>query len=298
MTLEASTKTKVLLDTDIGSDIDDAICLAYLLAQPACDLLGITTVSGEAQKRAMLASALCEVAGRDVPIYPGIERPLLSVVKQPTAPQAEALARWQHKQDFPQNEAITFLEQTIRAHPGEVSLLAIGPMTNIALLFATYPDIPYLLKSLVLMCGQFAPSGREWNALNDPYAAEIVYRAPVAVHRSIGLDVTTQVRMPASEFRQHCDTPLLRPVLDFAEVWFQQSETVTFHDPLAAATIFDRSLCSFSYGNVSVEIKDEAKSGQTYWQPGGIQTRHEVALAVNVEGFLKHYFGVFSKSKD
>ena len=62
---------KLLLDTDIGSDIDDAVCLAYLLAQPACDLLGITTVSGEADHRAMLASALCRVAGRDVPIFPG-----------------------------------------------------------------------------------------------------------------------------------------------------------------------------------------------------------------------------------
>lgn len=60
--------TKVLLDTDIGTDVDDAVCLAYLLSHPACELLGITTVTGEAQKRASLASVLCEVAGRNVPI--------------------------------------------------------------------------------------------------------------------------------------------------------------------------------------------------------------------------------------
>ena len=59
--------TKVLFDTDIGTDIDDAVCLAYLLAQPACELLGITTVSGEPTKRAMLASALCQAAGKDIP---------------------------------------------------------------------------------------------------------------------------------------------------------------------------------------------------------------------------------------
>ncbi len=63
--------TKVLLDTDIGSDIDDAVCLAYLLAQPACELMGITTVTGEGQGRAMMASALCQLAGQDVPIYIG-----------------------------------------------------------------------------------------------------------------------------------------------------------------------------------------------------------------------------------
>ena len=54
---------KVLLDTDIGSDIDDALCLAYLLAQPECELLGITTVTGDVEKRAMLASAQCKVVG-------------------------------------------------------------------------------------------------------------------------------------------------------------------------------------------------------------------------------------------
>lgn len=60
---------KLLLDTDIGSDIDDAVCLAYLLAQPQCELLGITTVSGEPIRRAMIASAICTAAGKDVPIY-------------------------------------------------------------------------------------------------------------------------------------------------------------------------------------------------------------------------------------
>ena len=64
-------KTKIILDTDIGSDIDDAVCLAYLLAQPDCELLGITTVAGEAEARARMASALCKVAGKDVPIFPG-----------------------------------------------------------------------------------------------------------------------------------------------------------------------------------------------------------------------------------
>ena len=71
---------KVLLDTDIGSDIDDAICLAYLLAKPECELLGITTVSGEPEKRAMLASAICRTAGRDIPIFPGAPLPLLCLL--------------------------------------------------------------------------------------------------------------------------------------------------------------------------------------------------------------------------
>ena len=117
---------KVLLDTDIGSDIDDAVCLAYLLAQPDCELLGVTTVTGEGQRRAMLASALCREAGQDVPIYIGAEQPLLIEQRQPLSPQADGLGNWSHATEFPRGEAVEFMRRTIRAHPGEVTLLPIG----------------------------------------------------------------------------------------------------------------------------------------------------------------------------
>ena len=84
-------KTKILLDTDIGTDVDDAICLAYLLANPNCELVGITTVTGESEKRAMLASSLCKIAGKNIPIYPGIENPLIIEQLQKKAQQAKAL---------------------------------------------------------------------------------------------------------------------------------------------------------------------------------------------------------------
>ena len=142
-------RTKVLLDTDIGSDIDDAVCLAYLLANPACDLLGITTVTGDTVKRASMASVLCKIAGKRIPIHPGRRQPLLSVEQQPGVPQAAALDRWDHETRFSQGEAVEFLRQTIRANPGEVVLLGIGPMTNIAALFAAVEEIAMLLKGLV-----------------------------------------------------------------------------------------------------------------------------------------------------
>ncbi len=288
---------KLLLDTDIGSDIDDALCLAYLLAQPECELLGITTVTGEAEKRAMLASALCKVAGKDIPIFPGAEYPLLTEIRQPQAPQARALTNWDHETRFPRGQAVEFLRQTIRAHPGEVVLLAIGPLTNIALLFASDAEIPSLLKGLVMMCGVFTntPPGsvgmREWNALNDPHATAMVYRAGVGSHRSVGLDVTMQVNMEMHLFRERCTAPLLQPVLDFAEIWFEQRETITFHDPLAATTIFDATICEFRPGTVEVEFVSERLAGLTSWEPGGSQPRHEVALAVKPERFFEHYFG-------
>jgi len=288
---------KILLDTDIGSDIDDAVCLAYLLAQPQCELLGITTVSGEPERRAMMASAQCKIAGKQIPIFPGAAKPLLIEQKQPKAPQADALHNWVHDTAFPQNQAVDFLRQTIRAHPGEITLLTIGPLTNIALLFAIDPEIPALLKQLVLMCGIFTMGGYEgkpleWNAILDPHAAAMVYRAKPPAHRSIGLDVTMQVKLPAAEVRQKFQTPLLRPVLDFAEIWFEKQSTITFHDPLTAATIFDDTICQFARGHVGIELENQALLGQTIWQPAS-QGQHEVALEVDANRFFDRYFSVF-----
>ncbi len=292
--------TKLILDTDIGSDIDDAVCLAYLLAQPQCDLLGITTVSGEPAQRAMMASAQCKVAGKAVPICAGAELPLLVAPRQPKCPQAYALSRWDHDTNFKAGEAIEFLRHTIRANPGEVTLLAIGPLTNIALLFKTDPEIPALLKSLVLMGGLFDTNklrnwkgGKwEWNIYCDPHAAAIVYRAGAPVHRSIGLDVTTHVTMDAPEVRRRFQTKLLRPVLDFAEVWFQHAETITFHDPLAAATIFDDGIVTYERGQTQVELHDPDDFAVTQWQAGPTGAQ-EIATTVNAAAFFRHYFGVF-----
>jgi purine nucleosidase len=288
---------KILLDTDIGSDIDDAVCLAYLLSQPDCELMGITTVTGEPVERAKLASVLCKVAGKDIPIFPGAEKPFLVNQQQPFAPQRSALSKWPHAESFPQGQAVEFLRQTILAHPGEITLLTIGPLTNIGLLFALDPEIPSLLKSLVLMCGVFTNriagvGPLEWNAIGDPHATAIVYRAAVAQHLSIGLDVTMQVRMNAALVKQKFQAPLLRPVLDFAEVWFLHTDTVVFHDPLAATTIFDHQICTFTPGQVDIELTSPRLYGLTYFDQHPQSPKHQVALEVNPQRFFDHYFSV------
>jgi inosine-uridine nucleoside N-ribohydrolase len=290
---------KILLDTDIGSDIDDAVCLAYLLANAKCELLGITTVSGEAERRASLASAMCKVAKQDVPIYPGRADPLLITQKQPQAPQANALSRWPHETNFPKGEAVEFLRRTIRAHPGEIILLAIGPLTNVAALFAADDEIPSLLKGLVMMCGMFTEHATgnevlEWNARLDPTATAIVYHEAVKMHRSIGLEVTHQVTLPAALVRERFQKRLLQPVLDFAEIFFTERPQITFHDPLAAATIFDETICSFESGQVEVELATERLAGLTRWA-AKTTGPHEVARTVNANRFFEHYFSVFAE---
>jgi inosine-uridine nucleoside N-ribohydrolase len=187
------------------------------------------------------------------------------------------------------------LRQTIRSHPGEITLLAIGPMTNIATLFALDPEIPRLLRRLVLMIGRFgspAASTRppEWNAWCDPQAAAAVFRAQPALFQSVGLDVTLQVQMETEEVRRRFARGPLIPVLDFAGVWFRERPAITFHDPLAAATLFDETLCAFEAGSVEVQVQDGPQAGVTLWRPG--PGRHEVAVRVNPHRFFTHFFEV------
>jgi purine nucleosidase len=288
--------TKILLDTDIGTDVDDAVCLAYLLSHPDCELLGITTVTGEAEKRASLASVLCKAAGRDIPIYPGEDHPMRGEQRQPIAQQAAALPRWPHETVFPLNQAVDFLANTIRAHPNEVTLLTIGPLTNIGMLFSTYPDVVELLEGIVMMGGAFGdalPANRqvEWNVAGDLLAAEITYKAPVRLHRSLGLNVTQQVVMPAEQVRKQFTASLLRPVMDMAEIWFAKFyQSITFHDPLAAATIFEPDLCSYQQGTVQIDPVDVP--GKTIWQPGGAEAPHQVAMKVDVDRYFDHFFSI------
>ncbi len=287
---------RILLDTDIGSDIDDALCLAYLLARPRCGLAGITTVSGEPGRRAAIASALCRAAGRDVPIHAGAPVPLLVDQRQPHASQAEALVdegrvRWPHRADFPPGTAVEFLRRTIREDPGGITLLAIGPLTNLGLLFRVDPEIPFLLRRLVLMCGRFLGPDAEWNALCDPQAASIVYAARAREHRSVGLDVTLKVSITADEARLRFRHGLLRPVLDLAEVWFRKADRVVFHDPLAAVSLFAPEVCRFARGTVAVDLA--AVPGRTTWAASA-DGPHEVAVEVDPARFLDAYFGAFA----
>jgi len=290
----------VILDTDIGTDIDDALALAYLLRQPQCRLLGITTVTGQPRARAALADALCRAAGRtDIPIHAGQDVGINLGPVQPECDQAAILAHHPHRSpdDFPPYSAVAFLREQIHAHPGEITLLTIGPLTNIGVLFTLDPETPKLLKRLVRMGGLFEwgvrGMCREWNIRCDPVASAIVFRAPVPELVAIGLDVTTQCRKPTTEvitrFRQRGG--FLHVAADAAEIWARKGRAqVTFHDPLAAAVVFQPDLCEYKAGRVEVELQSVRLAGATLFDSQASDPRHRIAAAVNASAFFDHYF--------
>ena len=292
-------KIKILFDTDIGNDIDDAFALAYLLAQEKCDLLGITTVSGDTHKRAKLASVFCKIAEKEIPIIVGQENRLDGPSRQPQVPGSLILSKWEHDSNFSKKTSTEFIADLVRKYPYQIVLLAEGPMTNIASLFLKYPDIPPLLKSLRLMSGSFfslkdSPIA-EWNVYCDPKAAQVVYSTPVSSHTSIGLDVTLKLDMNFEEVNTRFNHDFLKPIIDMFDIWIYHTkkEKIIFHDPLAALTIFDDQICRYKNGIVSIKRSMDRLDGITYLSENK-NGPHSVATTVNKEIFFESYFRVFN----
>ena len=280
-------KIPVLLDTDPGNDIDDALAISYLLRKPECELLGITTVTGPVEKRAAIAEVLCAAARReDIPIICGRSEVLAYGQGQPGCAQYDPIAEMPHRLNRKQDEAVDFLRQTIRSRPGEITLLSIGPFSNIALLFAVDPEIPFLLRSLISMAGVFrSPTiEAEWNCICDPVASAMVAHSKRPKHDWIGLDVTLQCQMTKSDCEARFTGPLLELVLRMATKWFDHSPTITFHDPLAAALIFDSTICEFEHGRVIVN----PLKGQTSLDLGPGDDR--IATGVDSIRFFEEFF--------
>lgn len=290
--LPAMEPIPVWLDTDIGSDIDDAVALAYLLRERRCRLVGVSTVTGPVADRARIAAAVAASAGReDVPVYCGYGD-VLSGPGQRKCPQAEALTADERARSFGDDsrEALDALLRAARSERGRLVLLTIGPLTNAARFFRDAPELPGLLKEMVLMAGYFHPPepGAEWNALCDPEATRLVAAAPVQ-RTWYGLDVTLRCQMPAAEVRARFTGPLLGTVARFAEVWFQKRDRLTFHDPLAAACVLAPNLCTYESARVEVETSGD-HPGRTVPREAEGQRADRLAMTVDPAAFFDAYF--------
>jgi len=293
-------KIKLILDTDIGSDIDDALCLAYLLQQSRCEIMGITTSSIEAEKRAELADSVCRYVGREIPIYPGLKAPLQGKHLQTKVHQYDVVKNLPHRSDFPVDEAIEFMRRTIEENPREVVLLPVGPMTNVGGLFAKYPHVIPLVKAVSLMGGAFFERGlsyltTEWNILNDPVAAKIICDSGVRLY-VCGLDVTMPLKVSCKEF---LDTPRRAKIFEvvkmYATKFLERTDDMYFHDALSAVVLFREDVCRFHVGSVEVDLTNEWGRTNFISDPNG---NAMVAYDVDVEKFMEHYYEITEEAAE
>lgn len=194
--------TDLILDTDIGTDVDDALALGLVLGSPELTLLGVTTVYGDTLLRARLARRLARLARPRiaVPFIPGAEATLSGREVWWPGHEGKLFDDLADEQVDSGRDAVGFLVDTVAAAPGQVDVLAIGPLTNIALALRRDPSFARNTRRLVLMGGDFAAEGRiaEHNFRCDATAAREVFESGLDILVT-GLDVTTRVALAQGE---------------------------------------------------------------------------------------------------
>ena len=236
-----SARMKVVLDTDIGTDIDDAWALGYALKSPSFQLLGVTVSDADTAQRAKLACKLLYRLGRtDVPVAVG--RPTVAVPPDRIDYQFTWAEDFQAYKPVP-TPAVEFIAETIRRNPGEVTLIAVGPLQNIGDLVRRYPDVVPLVKRVVLMSGSVGPNAwsstavAEWNVKLAIPEAQAVYAAswPLTI---VPLDSTTYMRLEDRErdTLRAARTPLVVALEALLRLWSEEpTSRMTLHDQMALA---------------------------------------------------------------
>lgn len=292
----------IILDTDIGSDVDDALALALILASPEVELLGISCVYGDVTLRARMALKLLRLAGReDVPVHAGAERPLLGQREVWWAGhEGQGLLGPEDDALEPAPEpAVELIRRTVRSRPGEVHLAAVGPLTNVALALAADPELAGRLAGLWVMGGvvregtakALAPADHNFRC--DPQAAHIVLNAGAPLHL-VTWDVTRQVWIdgPGVERLKAVGTPYHAALADQVERYprFAELGRTNLHDPLTVAALLS-DFVRFRPLHVQIEQQGGLTDGATQaWTPADERPANtQVSREVNAPAFERFY---------
>lgn len=317
---------KVIFDTDPG--VDDAMALVFQTCHPEIELLGVTSVFGNATIETTTRNAVYLVerfAAPTVAVARGAAGPLRGTAPPPI-PHIHghnglgdiALPGEVSTSRVDARPAHRFIIDTIRQHPHEINLIAVGPLTNLALALQEDPEIQHLVKQVIIMGGAFGMNGvlgnvtpcAEANISADPDAADQVLTAAWQV-TAAGLDVTQKAIMSTAyldNLRQH-GGDIGQFVWDVSRLYEQfhrdsaDVHGIYVHDSSAVAFLVEPQLYQLRRGAVRV-VPDGMARGQTIQKPEGggapaaawdTFTRQNVCVDVDVEGFLKLYFDTLTR---
>ncbi|HEY2287744.1 MAG TPA: nucleoside hydrolase, partial [Streptosporangiaceae bacterium] len=279
---------RIILDTDVamgtaGSDIDDGFAMALAVDLPDQSLELVTTVNGntDVETSTLLALDLLDRLGRpDIPVVKGAGAPLLRPVHEHPARDRVAGVRERLAGRTPApGRAATAIIDHVLASPGEISLIAIGPLTNVAVALTLEPALSSAVKEIVVMGGVFLRTTRmlampgEFNVWVDPEAAAIVLNSGAPL-RFIGLDVTLQVQLGRADADrlQATGRPFPAYAGACAHAWIDYLQdaypgrgfrSAPMHDPLAVAVVSRPELVTWRPARVAVEVCSDITRGVT-----------------------------------
>jgi inosine-uridine nucleoside N-ribohydrolase len=248
----------VIIDTDVGDDVDDAFAISLALASPELHLLGITSAWGDTQLRArMIDRMLCETGRTEVTVAAGVPTKSTAVFTQAAWAKAGI--------DRTHSDGVAFLLDQIKAHPGEITLLALGPLTNIGAAIDREPATFRKLKRVVLMGGAvhrgYGPPGTapepEYNIARDPASAQKLLRSGVPLV-FLPLD-STQIKFDKAKLTElaSISTPMTDTLQVLVAEWMRgtKHEEETLFDAVAAAYVLDPKSCPINPLHLEIDNK-------------------------------------------
>jgi purine nucleosidase len=279
---QRSARTAVVLDTDIGSDVNDAMALALLLGTPEVDLIGISTVYGDTTLRARLAYRYATLAGRSIAVHAGLSEPASGRPVWWTGHEG-SLHNDLDAEPITSADAVAFLVETVRSRPGQVHLVAIGPLTNIAAALDADPRFAADVAGLWIMGGAFEEDGEaEHNIRSDSTAARRVFASdlPIVV---TGLEITGRITVNGERLAAVAAAGALGAALaaDISQWWAYRDEHRNVpHDPVAVLSLTRPELFALSEpGTITVTEAGEHEGRTRFTAKAGGTTRIVTGLA-------------------
>jgi purine nucleosidase len=253
----------VILDTDIGSDVDDLLALAMLAKSPELDLVGITTVYGDTILRAKIVQATCRMLELpEIDIIPGAPKPISGRQVYWAGDEGEGILDLEAISIASGRKAEVYLAEKVTALPGEIEILAIGPLTNIAHAIQLSTDFAKQVKQLYMMGGAYWLDRPEHNIKCDADAAQIVFDSGIPI-TAIGLDLTLRVWITEKDVKRisasrHRSGKALEN--EIRRWWASRNLDRNHpHDPLAALSMILPELFRFEHCEVTI-----VRSGRDY----------------------------------